>query len=351
MRAAFTGARGCSLRRTAVSPSRRRPDLGSALILALLLGCAAQGPAPSPAADAANDPCAVLDRSVEQLVYATDGRWLAAAHADGRATVVELASQRVRTWPVAQTAQPRIGLTEDGSVLVVAAEGKVVLWSAVTGTVVRQLWSGGGESVSLKLSDSPTPNLLVTFAPGSLPADNVKVWRVADGLPIGLATGSAQATFTLADDGVLLLDELAASFEVLSLYGRSLRKVRFPEPLAHTAFAADGAYMGGVTGAGSDDEHLAVMAVGDQGFTWRSPERTRATRRLLFLENPSRVVVFGETAVVYDHTDGHVLSRLPALADARAVAAAPDGSAIAAATAAGVIIVSTVDGSVRPACR
>src|SRR5436309_3011753 len=83
------------------------------------------------------------------------------------------------------------------------------------------------------------------------------------------------------------------------------RRLRCPEPLAHTAFAADGAYMGGVTGSGSDDEHLAVMAVGDTGFTWRSPERTRATRRLLFLENPSRVVVFGETAVVYDHTDGH----------------------------------------------
>jgi hypothetical protein len=325
---------------------------GSALAwaLALLAGCAAGGAVAPP--DAASSPCAALDRSVVQLAYATDGRWLAAAHDDGRASIVELATGGVRTWRVAQTAQPLLGLTEDGSLLAVAVEGTVALWSVATASIVRRLWSGGGESVSLKLSDSPTPNLLVTFTPRSLPADNVKVWRVADGLPIGLATGSPQGTFTLADDGLLLLDEPAATFEVLSLYGRRLRKVCFPEPLALTAFASDGAYMGGVTGAGSDDEHLAVMAVGDEAFTWRAAERTRATRRLLFLENPSRVVVFGETAVVYDHTDGRVLSRLPALADARAVVAAPDGSAIAATTAAGgVILVSTADGAVRPACR
>jgi WD40 repeat protein len=282
---------------------------------------------------------------VGQLAYSTDGRWLAAAQPDGTVAVVELAGSTVRRLRVAG-ALPRVALTEDGGLLAVAAEGAVKLWSVADGTAVRVLASGTGAGASVKMSDSPTPNLLVAFAPPS--DENVKVWRVADGILIGQAGGAPLATFTHADEAVLLLDEGAATFEVLSFGARVLRHVPLPEPLAHTAFAADGAYLGGVTGAGSNEERLAIMSVGDDRFTWQSAEVTQGTRQLVFLENPSRIVQLADRALLYDHNDGKVLMGLPALDDARLAVAAPDGSAIAAVSGDRIILVSTSDGTVRP---
>jgi WD40 repeat protein len=300
----------------------------------LLLACAGGGSGPGDAAACA---------PIGQLAYSTDGRWLAAAQGDGTVRVFELTGSAVRRLPVAAT-QPRIALTEDGSLLAVAAEGAVKLWSVAEGTVARTLASGTGAAVSVKMSDSPTPNLLVALQGA---AENVKVWRVSDGILVGLASGAPLATFTHADEAVLMLDEAAATFEVVSFGARLLRHVPLPQPLAHPAFAADGAYLGGVTGAGSD-ERLAIMAVGDDAFTWQSAERTRGTRQLVFLENPSRIVQLGERALLYDHGDGRVLMALPALDRASLAVAAPDGSAIAAVVDGRIIIVSTSDGTERP---
>ena len=144
--------------------------------------------------------------------------------------------------------------------------------------------------MSLKFSDSPTPLLLAGFDRQANPADNVRVWRAADGILVGLMTGSPHATFTYADEAVLLLDEAARQYEVRSFGGTLRRQAALPMPLAHTAFAADGAYLGGITGAGSDDERVAIMSVADDQFVWRSARATRGTRALLFLENPSRLV-------------------------------------------------------------
>ncbi|HXU81070.1 MAG TPA: hypothetical protein VN914_06720 [Polyangia bacterium] len=305
-----------------------------ALPLLLLVACAGSGGG----GDAG--PCP----AILQLAYSSDGRWLAAAHADGTVAVFELGGSAVRRLRVAGVA-PRIALTEDGGLLAVAAEGKVLLWSAADGTVTRTLLTGTGPAVSVKMSDSPTPNLLVAFA-GS--ADNVRVWRVSDGILVGLAAGAPQATFTHADEAVLLLDEPGATFEVVSFGARVLRHVPLPAPLAHTAFAADGAYLGGVTGGGTDDERLAIMSVGDDTFTWQAAERTRQTRQLVFLENPSRIVQLAEHARLYDHGDGKVLMALPALDRARLAVAAPDGSAVAALVGAEIVFVSMTDGSTRP---
>ena len=119
-------------------------------------------------------------------------------------------------------------------------------------------------------------------------------------------------------------------------------------PLGRTAFAADGAYLGGITGAGSDDERLAILSVADDQFVWRSMRPTRATRALLFLENPSRLLQLSAESLLYDHADGSVLSALGALADARVAVVAPDGASVAAVTAAGaIVLVSTSDGTTR----
>jgi hypothetical protein len=195
------------------------------------------------------------------------------------------------------------------------------------------------------MSDSPTPNLLATF---EAPADNVKIWRVADGILVGLASGAPLATFTHADEAVLLLDEKAGRFQIVSFGGRLLRQASLSQPLARTAFAADGAYIGGVTGGGTDGEQLAIMAVDEDAFTWRAMERTRGTRGLVFVENPSRIVQLGERALLYDHGDGKVLMPLPALDGARLAVAAPDGSAIAAVVGEAIVLVSTSDGAARP---
>jgi WD40 repeat protein len=305
-------------------------------VLPLLLVACASGSGAAPEDAGA---CAAIG----QLAYSTDGRWLAAAQVDGTVAVFELSGSAVRRLRVAATL-PRVALTEDGSLLAAAAEGTVKLWSVAEGTVARTLATGTGPATSVKMSDSPTPNLLVAVEAA---ADNVKVWRVSDGILVGLATGPPRATFTHADEAVLMLDETAASFDVVSFGARVLRHVPLPHPLAHTAFAADGAYLGGVTGSGSE-ERLAIMSVGDDAFTWESAEKTRGTRQLVFLENPSRIVQLGERALLYDHGDGRVLMALPALDRASLAVAAPDGSAIAAVRDGGIIVVSTSDGSVRP---
>lgn len=306
-------------------------------VLALFAACAGGGSGPG--ADAA-PACA----PVGQLAYSTDGRWLAAAHADGAVEVFELAGAAVHRLRVAAT-QPRIALTEDGALLAVAAEGTVKLWSVADGAVVRVLATGTAASASLKMSDSPTPNLLATF---QAPADNVKIWRVTDGILVGLASGASLATFTHADEAVLLVDEGAGRFQIVSFGGRLLREAALPQPLAKAAFAADGAYIGGVTGGRTDGEQLAIMAVDEDAFTWRATEKTRGTRGLVFLENPSRIVQLAERALLYDHGDGKVLMPLPALDGARLAVAAPDGSAIAAVVGEAMVVVATSDGSVRP---
>jgi hypothetical protein len=89
------------------------------------------------------------------------------------------------------------------------------------------------------------------------------------------------------------------------------------------------------------------MSVGDDAFTWQSAEKTRGTRQLVFLENPSRIVQLAERALLYDHNDGKVLMPLPALDSACLAVAAPDGSAVAAMVGAEIVIVSTTDGSTR----
>jgi hypothetical protein len=337
----------------------------AAVMAALLAACGGDGGStagldaarPDAAADhppldgAAATGCEVLGASVGQVAYSTDGRWLAAAHADGRVTVVELGGTAVRTLKVSERSLPRIALTEDGGLLVAAVEGAVKVWSAAEGTLVRALASGTGPSVSVKLSDSPAPFLLVSFDRASTPADNVKVWRLADGILVGLASGGPLATFTHADAAVLLLDEERGGFDVLTFGGKLIRHVTFPEPLGKTAFASDGAFMAGVTGAGSTDERLATLSVGDDGFVWKLAEGTAGTRQLLFLENPSRVVQFARQVVVHDHADGKALLALAALEGATGAAAGPDGATIAALTpAGGVVLVSSSDGR-RLACQ
>ena len=310
--------------------------------VALLAACSGGSAAPG---DAAVPDAACAAAAIHQLAYSTDGRWLAVARADGRVAVFELAGTQVRRLRVAE-GPPRIALTEDGARLVVAAGGTVAVWSVADGQVLRTLASGTGAAVSIKLSDSPTPDLLVAFERASVAADNVMVWRLADGILVGLATGAPLATFTHADAALLLLDEAAAAFDVVSFTARSIRHAAFPQPLARTAFAADGAYMGGVIGAGGD-EQLAIMSVSDEGFTWVSAEKTKGTRQLVFLENPSRVLQLGEKALLYDHSDGKLLMALPALDRATLAVAAPDGSAIAAVVAEKVTIVSAADGRAK----
>jgi WD40 repeat protein len=313
----------------------------AAPLLALVLCACGGGAGPGPTGGASDGgTCAAIG----QLAYSSDGRWLAVAVADGRVSVFGLASGETRLLRVAASL-PRVGLVEDGSLLLVAAEGIVRVWSAVTGQVVRTLDTGTGPSVSLKLSDSPTPDLLVSFDRSTLPADNVKVWRVSDGILVGLGTGGPLATFTHADAALLLLDQAGASFDVVSFGGRTLHHAVLPERLAPTAFAADGAYLGGVTGAGQ----LAVMAVDEDAFTWQAAAGTAETRQLVFLENPSRILQLGGKALLYDHTDGHLLRALPALDRARLAVASPDGADLAAVSVDGtIVLVSTVDGAARP---
>jgi hypothetical protein len=304
-----------------------------------LLGCGGAGDRPASA-------CAVPGATIGQLAYSPDGAWLAAAHSDGQVTVVSLDEGRRRRLRVARGVLPRIALTEDGALLAAGSAGKVGLWKVSDGTLVRELPVGSGDIVSLKFSDAPEPFLLASVAlvPGA--GDNLRIWRIADGVLVGLVSGGPRATFTHADEAVLLLDEARRRFEVVSFQGRSIKVGQFPQALSQTAFAADGAFMAGVLDAGTAQERLATISVGDDQFVWQSTERVQGTRELIFLENPSRVVQLAERVLVYDHGDGQVLTALPALLTTPVAAAAPDGSALAAVDGAGgLLIVSSSDGT------
>jgi hypothetical protein len=330
------------------------------LLVWLTLAQAACGGGSSPA-DAAPDvaggdagadrPC-VAPAAITQLAYATDGRTLAVARADGQVTIIRLPDTVERTLAVTP-GPPLIALTEDGALLAASFAGTVTLWSTADGSVARTLSVGAGTSVSLKFSDSPAPLLLATTdAPP--PVDNIKIWRIADGILVGQLAGSPHGTFTHADEAVLLVDEARASYQVRSFGGRVLREAVFPQPLARTAFAMDGAYLGGITGAGGGDERIAIMSVSDDRFVWQAAAGARATRQVLFMENPSRVVQLAEEVRILDHDDGKVLRVVPALAGAHLAIASPDGANIAAVAATRpalldgeVILVSASDGSAR----
>jgi hypothetical protein len=292
--------------------------------------------------------------TITQLAPSTDGKRLALAHANGRVTVVEPGGPIVGRLAVAASgAGLRVALTEAGDTLAAAAAGAVKLWRVADGKLLHELPVGAGDPVSLKFQDSPTPLLLAGFDRQANPTDNLKIWRASDGVLAGILTGSPQATFTYADAAVLLLDPAAGEYQVRSFGDRVLRQTPLPMPLGHTAFAADGAYLGGVTGAGSDDERVAIMSVADDQFVWRAAQPTRGTRALLFLENPSRVLQLADQARIYDSEAGQVLLTIPALVTAAVAAVAPDGASVAAVTTAGLQFVSTTDGSVRTAgfCR
>jgi WD40 repeat protein len=309
---------------------------------------AADMPAEAAGPDAGVDPCRPR-APIVQLTYSTDGKRMAIVDGAGDVAVVELTGGLLRRLPLALAGvRLRVALVEDGSVLATASAGTVRLWQVSDGKWVHTLPVGTGDPVSLKFSDSPTPLLLAGFDRQANPADNVRVWRAADGILVGLMTGSPHATFTYADEAVLLLDEAARQYEVRSFGDTVRRQTSLPMPLARTAFAADGAYLGGVTGAGSDDERVAILSVADDQFVWRSARPTRGTRALLFLENPSRVLQLAAEALVYDQADGNVLLPLPALAAVDVAVVSPDGAVVAAVTPAGIVLVSTTDGSARP---
>jgi hypothetical protein len=279
--------------------------------------------------------CDLGGAAIGQLAYSSDGRWLAVAYLDGLVSIVRLPGTLVRSAGVAP-ALPRIALTEDGGLLTSAHAGTVTVWSTADGSLVRTLVVGDGASVTLKLSDSPAPLLLATIEPGA--ADNVKVWRLADGILVGQLAGSPLGTFTHADEAVLLMDEATGGFEVRSFGGRVLHSA-LPQPqLSRTAFAMDGAYLGGVIPAGGGEEQVAILSVSDSQFVWTSAQRSQGTRRLLFLENPSRVIQLADEVRVYDHDDGRVLATLPALREAATVVASPDGAEVAAALPDGRIL-------------
>ena len=285
--------------------------------------------------------------AIVALAFSSDGRWLAVAQADGCVSAVELAATTRRQLRVGGS-DPHIALTEDGSRLAVAAEGSVTVWSLALGRRERQLGAGLGQNLSLKLSDAPEPFLLAGFDSAG-GGDNLKIWRLSDNVLIGSLAGSPRATFTFADEAVLLLSEADRAYQVASFSGRILRQAMFPQPLGRTAFAADGAFLAGVIGAGTDQERIAIMSVADDAFVWQSTEPNRGTRQLLFLENPSRVVQLGDRVIVYDHADGKALTALPALTTARLAVASPDGGAIAAVGGNGtVVMVSSEDGRERP---
>jgi WD40 repeat protein len=329
-------------------------DRGAMVLAALAAsGCGAPPTQPGPL-DAARAgiswrSCDALGAPIVDLAYSSDGRWLAAARLDGSVSVAELSGGGSRKIRREGGPPVRVALTEDGGRLAVAGAGLVTLYSVADGTMVRQLPVGAGDNVSLKFSDSPTPLLLAAFDRASNAGDNIKIWRASDGILVGSFAGSPRATFTYADEAALLVDE-ARGFEVLSFGGRVLRRVSFPRALSEVAFAPDGAYLGGVvrddTGAGQ----VAVMSVADDTFLWISGEPSRSTRRLLFLENPSRVVQLGDRTLVHHQADGSLLTALPALDGTSPVAvASPDGETIAAIAADGTLaLVSSTQGGARP---
>ena len=303
--------------------------------------------------------CAGFGLPVVQLTFSSDGRWLASAHADGAVTVLELAGTRVRRLPDVFQGGPtaRMALTEDGALLVAAPTStsrapRVEVWRVADARLVRTLTLGREATtvVSLKLSDAPQPYLLASVAPALAPAGNVNIWRLTDGALVGLVSGSALATFTHADEAVLLLDEERSRYDVVSFQGRPIRGAALPEPLSLPAFANDGAFFAGLLPPMNGEQRLATMSVADDGFVWRSMQGGRGSRGLVFLENPSRIVHLADEVLVHDHDDGRVIASLPALADRAVVVAAPDGSALAAASATGggVILVGSQDGAVRP---
>jgi WD40 repeat protein len=294
-------------------------------------------------------PCDVLGASIGQLAYSGDGRWLGIAQVDGRVSLIKLGGTNGQSIQAASVL-PRIALSRDGALVATATSGSVKLWTVADGTLVRELAIGSGEPVSLRFSVEPPPLLLAGVDQAATPAGNVKIWSVTDGALVAALTGSPHAIFTLADAGVLMLDESRGGFEVLGFDGRVIKRVTFPRPLARTAFASDGAFMAGVTGAGTSEERLATLSVGDDQFVWQSPETSQGTRQLIFLENPSRVVQLADRARIYDHANGNVLAAVPALDGALVAAPTPDGATLAVTTATGSIsLVSTSDGEQRPA--
>ena len=335
------------------------------LFAGLLTACnggSPSGPRPSQAGDAGVSdvgsalppetrwaPCQIAGAALTQLAYSRDGRWLGIARADGRVLAVRLGGGASRSFQI-EGGAPLIALSEDGGMLATAVGGSIRLWSVADGTMMRTLSVGEGPGVALQFSDAPDPLLLATVDEGRLSGGNIRVWRARDGVPVATLTGKAQATFTYADMAVLVIDETAGRFDVLSWQGERLRQVAFPRPLRHVAFAPDGAYVAGVLDAGSADERIGLLSVGDDIFAWTSMVPTRSSRRLVFLENPSRILQLADSARIYDHASGLVLLEPETLRDALLATASPDGSELAALTAGGkVILVSTADGAARPA--
>lgn len=309
----------------------------------------------SDAVDAAADAgCERFATPPRRLAFSTDGARLAVAHAGGGVSVIDLATGRIvrslRVIPP-DSDDPLIALTEDGARLASASAGTVSIWDVASGERAQSFEVGAGTSGSLKFSDDPAPLLLATVAPppGVVAKDNVKAWRVSDGLLVALLSGSPIGTFTFADTAVLLVDPAGASFQVLSFGGRVLGGGPLAPALTSVAFAADGAFFAGVSAGGA----LTLISTREARAVWQAP--AVAPRALVFLENPSRLIQIGARTIVHEHLDGSVLLELPALAATTVVTAAPDGASLATADASGALTsISTSDGAARPlaaSCR
>jgi WD40 repeat protein/tRNA A-37 threonylcarbamoyl transferase component Bud32 len=152
-------------------------------------------------------PLSGTDGEVMSLAFSPDGRTLAAATREGRATVWDVDSRSLRLGPfsVSGTVYGSIvgvGFVADGTTLAVADSSGLALWDVATGDPAGRLEGFGTPHTDVAASADGT---LVASAQVSF--GGATVWDVASGEPVanvlGLITYESQ-TVALSPDGRLL---------------------------------------------------------------------------------------------------------------------------------------------------
>jgi WD40 repeat protein len=152
-------------------------------------------------------PFSGTDGEVMSLAFSPDGRALAAATREGRATVWDVGSGSLRLGPLSVSSTTYgsivgVGFVADGTTLTVADNFGLALWDVATGDSAGRLGGPGNPHSDVAASADGT-----LVASAQIAAGGATVWDVASGETVasvsGLVTYESQ-TVALSPDGHLL---------------------------------------------------------------------------------------------------------------------------------------------------
>jgi eukaryotic-like serine/threonine-protein kinase len=268
---------------------------------------------------------------VYSVCFSPDGRSLAAASADGTATVWDVETGKPRFTLVGHTNEVNcLAFSPSGQTLATASEdGTVRRWDAETGAYRETIWKYTAEICSLAFN--PTNNHLACAAyDGTL-----TVWDCATLKPIVTKSQTKKIeNVAFSSDGKMMAaagaDDRVRVWEASGAFN-PIAEFEVPEP-SEVCFSHDQQLLGVGHSSGA-----RIYRIGTRELLTQIPVKSRHIRSVLFTPDDSAILVAGDSSALVDLTTGETGDPFKAAEGHWCASLSPNGLLAATADANGQV--------------